>query len=210
MIFKVEDFCNLEKVTNIFQSVNGLGNTNCIIVALDQEYNPSSQSLLATNSTIAGAKIGGIGGAVAGGIVGSAIQNSINEQLKKSIESLKNPELAIFFDKSTICGWIINFTERGIGFIPLTDNKKFIVNLRESIANPDSYVFVENQYIKGIELKNKPLNFKKDKKILKIIFNDGTINPISVLMVSTKSDVIEYQEENFKELSRIIENNYSK
>lgn len=205
MIYKIDDFNDLEKVTNIFQSVNGLGNTNCIFVARDQEYNPSSQSILTTNSTIAGAKIGGIGGAVAGGLVGSAIQNSINTQILQAIESLKNPKLSIFFDKSTICGWIINFTEKGIGFIPLTDNKKLIVNLQDAVADTDSYIFVEKEYIKSIELKNKPLNFKKDKKILKIIFNDGTINPISILIVPTKSDIIDYQESSLNELPKMIE-----
>lgn len=203
-MLKIDEFNDLEKVKNIFQSVNGLGDTNCIIVATDREYNPTSDSLLETNSTIVGAKIGGIGGAVAGGLIGSAVQNSIREQFKQSIESMKNKELAIFYDKSTICGWILNFTEKGIGFIPLTNNKKLIVKVQDLVAHPDSYIFVENQYIKSMELNHKPFIFKKDKKILKIIFNDGTINPISVLTISTKSDVIKFQETNCNELSNII------
>lgn len=194
----VQNFSKLENVKKMFESVNYIGNTNCFLVANNRAYLPNQQAYMKQSGITSGTNIGGITGGVVGGIVGNAVANSLNETLEKTVNSIENDSIKLLMNTNDICGYIINKTENGFGFIPLTNNHKLLTKLEDVEAHVESFVSITNDDIKEMTLTKIPLNF--NRRVLKITFKSEKATPTLTLTIPTKSKQIEYQEENCKQL----------
>ena len=157
------NFKTLEGAMEIFKSLNCIGNENCIIVTFKD-----------TNRE--GFKYGALG--AVGGVVGAAA--SFSNGMLEGIQG---------FD-----GMLINLTETGLGIIPLK-SKKIQLTLKIDNMEPllDRFVFVANENIESIIIKNFSFLNKKTKKV-KIKLKDGMVLH-QLARVVEKS--IPYQEGNF-------------
>lgn len=157
------DFKTIDGAMEIFKSLNCIGNENCIFVTFKD-----------TNRE--GFKYGALG--AVGGVVGAAA--SFSNGMLAGIQG---------FD-----GMLINLTETGLGIVPLK-SKKIQLTLKIDNMEPllDRFVFVANENIDSIIIKNFSFLNKKTKKV-KIKLKDGMVLH-QLARVVEKS--IPYQEGNF-------------
>jgi len=135
------EFKTWEGVVNLFRSVNGVGNQNIILIA---HKNGNSAS---TSSMLFGGVIGGIADSMEK-TAGAGFKIGLGE-----------------YD-----ALILNFTECGIGFIPLNLQGKRLSKwtMDRMIPNMSNYVFVGNNSIEKIIVKNNSIIDKSKRIILKI------------------------------------------
>ena len=157
------DFKTIDGAMEIFKSLDCIGNENCIFVTFK-------------NTNREGFKYGALG--AVGGVVGAAA--SFSNGMLEGIQG---------FD-----GMLINLTETGLGIIPLK-SKKIQLTLKIDNMEPllDRFVFVANENIESIIIKNFSFLNKKTKKV-KIKLKDGMVLH-QLARVVEKS--IPYQEGNF-------------
>lgn len=198
---KIDGINNLNVVRDLFSSVNCLEEDNCFLVVLNRDYVPTSidpSSTLKTNSTIAGARVGGVAGAV----VGSAVANSINSTVEKAVsefESKLNDKQKIIFSRNVYCGFLINAVSNGIGIIPLINSGQLIPKIKDFITDIDNYIFVSNDEIEKIEIQKLPLYFSSKK--LAIYFKN-TGNVCTQWTLPKKHKLVSYQQENYNKLAK--------
>ena len=165
------DFKTNEGVMELFRSVNGIGNDNCFFVTFK-------------NTNREGMKYGALG--VVGGTLGAAA--SFATGVLDGIEG---------YD-----GLLINQTEKGLGIIPLKKNGMQLVLSPEKMEPEiESYVFVPNEQVEGIEIKNFNIFNKKTKKV-NIKFKEKTLYQLA--HVAEKG--IPYQEANFAKIMQLYKN----
>lgn len=198
--FGVEYFKDIDGIRALFQSVNCIGNDNCFLVAYNRDYLPNGETNLNVAATIAGVKQGGIVGGIVGGMAANAVTNAFNEMQKNFMDSLDD-SLKVILNTSKYCGFLLNKTEAGIGFIPLINDYKLIVKVEDFKTELENYVFIRNEDIKGIELKKLALNF--GKRILKITFNLSN-NPSTFWTLPMDHKLISYQAESFEKFCKSI------
>lgn len=161
------DFKTNEGVTEIFRSMGCLGNDNCFFVTY-KDYAKNTLPIVVA---------GGLGGAVAAAAAGAA--QTANQK-----------------DLSQYEGLLINQNERGLGIIPLRSahGMQWMVNVAKMTPIFEEAVFIPNEMIESIEVKN--FNFL-NKKVQKVYIRlKGVDNPIYQL-VRIKEKEIPYQEVNF-------------
>ena len=157
------NFKTIDGAMEIFKSLNCIGNENCIIVTFKD-----------TNRE--GFKYGALG-AVGGAIAGAAA--SFSNGMLEGIQG---------FD-----GMLINLTEAGLAIIPLSQKGvKWTKNIKKMEPQLDRFVFVANENIESIIIKNFSFLNKKTKKV-KIKLKDGMVLH-QLARVAEKS--IPYQEGN--------------
>lgn len=197
----VEGFKELEGVKSLFQKVNCIGEENCFVIAYNRDYLPNAQvGNLNTAATITGTKNGGIAGGVIGGLVANAVTNTVNNFQEEFMKSLDD-SLKIIFNTNKYCGYLLNKTEKGIGFIPLVNDYKLMVRVEDFKTDLENYVFIKNEDIKGIEINKLPFYFSK--KLLKITFNSEK-NHSTSWTFPMKHKLIKYQEENYLKFLDLI------
>ena len=200
------DNVNIEGINNIsvdkdlFSSVNCLEDDNCFLVVLNRDYVASSidtNSVLTTNSTMVGAKHGG----VAGGIIGGAVANSISsavQQAETEFNNKLNDKQKIVFSRNTYCGFLINVISNGIGIIPLKNSGQLIPKIKDFITDMDNYIFISNDEIEKIEIQKLPLNFKSKKLAIYFKNLDNTCTPWTL---PKEHKLVSYQQENYNKLA---------
>lgn len=198
---KIDGINNLNVVKDLFSSVNCLEDDNCFLVVLNRDYVPSSidpSSTLKTNSTITGAKVGG----VAGGLVGGAVASSFNSAVEKAVsefESKLNDKQKIVFSRNVYCGYLVNIVSNGVGIIPLVNSGQLIPKIKDFITDIENYVFMSNDEIEKIKIEKLPLHFSSRK--LAIYFkNLGNVGTQWTLPMKHK--LVSYQEENYNKLAK--------
>ncbi len=198
---KIDGIGNINTVKDLFSSVNCIGEDNCFLVVLNRDYVPSSidnRSTLKTNSTVAGARLGGL----AGGLVGGAVASSINSTVEKAVaefESKLNDKQKIIFSRNVYCGYLVNIVSNGIGIIPLVNSGQLIPKIKDLITDMDNYIFVNNDEIEKVEIKKLPLNFSS--KRLAISFKNLD-NVSTQWTLPKKNKLVSYQQENFNKLAQ--------
>ena len=196
----IDGINDINVVKNLFASVNCLEDDNCFLVVLNRDYVASSidtNSVLTTNSTIVGAKHGGI----AGGIIGGAVANSISstvQQAETEFNNKLNDKQKIIFSRNVYCGFLINVISNGIGIIPLKNSGQLIPKIKDFITNMDNYIFLSNDEIKKMEIQKLPLNFSS-KKLAIYFENTGDISTPWTL--PKKHKLVSYQQENYNKLA---------
>lgn len=88
--------------------------------------------------------------------------------------------------------YLINQTENGIGFIPLSSNK-ILNNLKNFQPNLAAFTFIGQNYIENITIKNYAIINSRLKRMTIKVQNS---NPLH-LMVNVKEKLIPYHEKNF-------------
>ena len=163
------DFKTWEGAVNLFRSVNCIGRENCIFLTF-------------INGGRAGAKYGVAGGI--GGLVGAGIAYAVTSSIPKGlIQELENYE-----------GLLMNQTENGIGIIPLTQKGvQMFLNADKLYPLPDRFIFIPNQFIAGVEIKNYNM-FNRGMQKVNIKLTDG--NVIHQVARLKEKNVI-YQEREF-------------
>lgn len=196
----IDGIKDINVVKELFSSVNGLEDDNTFLVVLNRDYVPASidpSSTLKTNSTVAGAKIGG----VAGGLVGGAIANSMSAAIEETVNefySKLTDQQKILFSRNVYCGFLINVVDKGIGVIPLKNSGQLIPKIKDFITDIDGYVFISNDEIEKIKIEKLPLYFSSRK--LAIYFkNLGNISTQWTLPMKNK--LLSYQQENYNKLA---------
>ena len=196
----IDGIKDINVVKELFSSVNGLEDDNIFLVVLNRDYVPSSidpTSTLKTNSTVAGAKIGG----VAGGLVGGAIANSMSAAIEETVNefySKLTDQQKILFSRNVYCGFLINVVEKGIGVIPLKNSGQLIPKIKDFITDIDGYVFISNDEIEKIKIEKLPLYFSSRK--LAIYFKNLG-NTSTQWTLSMKNKLLSYQQENYNKLA---------
>lgn len=202
---KIDGIKDINVVKELFSSVKCLEEDNCFLVVLNREYVAPSidnSRTLKTNSTVTGAKVGG----VAGGIVGGAVANSINSVTAQAIaefESKLNDKQKIVFSRNVYCGYLINVVNNGIGIIPLVNSGQLIPKIKDLITDVDNYVFMNNDEIEKIAIQKLPLHFSTKK--LAIYFKNLD-NVSTQWTLPSKHKLIPYQQENFNKLAQKLSN----
>ncbi len=200
---KIDGINNISVVKELFTNVNCLEDDNCFLVVLNRDYVAPSidtSSTLNNNSTIAGAKLGG----VAGGIIGGAVANSINNQVEEAVtefNSKLNDKQKIIFSRNVYCGFLINVVQNGIGIIPLKNSGQLIPKIKDFITDIDNYVFINNDEIEKIKLQKLPLNFSSKKLAIYFKNIDDISTPWTLPM---KHKLVPYQQENYNKLAKKI------
>ena len=192
---KNNDFKTLEGALNMFKNVNFVGNSNCIFVAYNADYAPNPNSALRLSGVSLGSNVGGVGGAIGGYAVGSFLSNSINSAMAEYIKKINNPSIQLLMNVSDFCGYLINITEFGFGFIPLMNNYSSITKIKNVEIHPEFFVSVKRDDIFDISIKRVKLPFMCARIFMKIIFNSGDLTPKPKLSlrIHTKLNAIEYQ-----------------
>lgn len=164
----MEEFNTIENVTELFRSVNGLGESNCIFLC----YIDTNREGMKYGA------MGALGGAVGGAIAGAmAASSGIIDGMNRRSD-----------------GYLINWTESGLGII-LLDTKGIALTLTPAKLKVDasSYFFVDNEQIESIVVKNFNI-FNKSTKTIKIVLkNKQKLH----LMARLNEKLIPYQNENF-------------
>lgn len=197
---KIDKIGNLEEVKNLFSSVKCLEDDNCFLVVLNRDYVPSSidpSSTLKTNSTMVGAKYGG----VAGGLVGGAVANSFNSAVAEAVDEFNsklNDRQKVVFSRNVYCGYLVNIVKDGVGIIPLVNSGQLIPNIKDFITDLDNYVYFKNDEIEKIKIEKLPLHFSSRK--LAIYFK-GLDNVGTQWTLPMKHKLVSYQQENFDKLA---------
>lgn len=192
--YTIDSFKTEESVRQLFESVGYIGEKNCFLVALNRDYLPKDTGLLKTSFNVGATKIGGVvGGAVAGAVANSVMNSVINEvEEKKSL--ISNPAIKLLTNTTDICGYVFNKTEKGYGFIPLSNDYKLITKLKEVKAHPELFAEISNEDIEEKSLKKIPFNFNRRIAMLK--FKCESPYAYLTLTIYTKNDLIEYQAKN--------------
>ena len=171
---KLEEFNTLEKIKNLFDSKNCIGNTNCYFVCYQLPNEVAST----------GGMIGGVGGGLIGGLIGGVILNASNTSNKNILDELKKYN-----------GFLVNWTDNGLGLIPIKyDSIALVVDLSKMSALADNYIFLSNEQIESITTKNYNIFVSKTKTI-KIKLNG--IKTKFYLLASVSEKYLPYHEENF-------------
>ena len=158
------DFKTQEGVMEIFRSVNCIGNENCFFVTYK---NPNRE----------GAKYGLIGGALGASIAAVAASSIAAAESVQDYEAL-----------------LINQTENGLGIIPLTSNGvQLVANVSKMQPLVNSFMFIPNESIEQIEVKNYNFLNKKVQKVNITIAGAKTLHQLA----HTSDKNIPYQESNF-------------
>ena len=198
---KIDGINNLNKVKELFSSVNCLEEDNCFLVVLNRDYVPSSidnSSTLKTNSTVTGAKIGG----VAGGLVGSAVASSFNSAVAEAVNEFNNKlndKQKIVFSRNVYCGYLVNIVTNGIGIIPLVNSGQLIPKIKDFITDIENYVFINNDEIEKIKIEKLPLHFSSRKLAIYFKNLDNVSTPWTL---PKKHKLVSYQEENYNKLTK--------
>lgn len=196
----IDGIKDINVVKELFSSVNGLEDDNTFLVVLNRDYVPASidpSSTLKTNSTVAGAKIGG----VAGGLVGGAIANSMSAAIEETVNefySKLTDQQKILFSRNVYCGFLINVVDKGIGVIPLKNSGQLIPKIKDFITDIDGYVFIGNDEIEKIKIEKLPLYFSARK--LAIYFKNLG-NTSTQWTLPMKNKLLSYQQENYNKLA---------
>lgn len=197
---KIDGINNISVVKNLFSSVNCLEDDNCFLVVLNRDYIAPSidnSSTLKNNSTVTGAKIGG----VAGGIIGGAVANSINTAVEEAVNEFNNKlndKQKIIFSRNVYCGFLINVVNNGIGVIPLKNSGQLIPKIKDFITDLDNYVFINNDEIEKMELQKLPLHFSSKKLAIYFKNLDNVSTPWTLPI---KHKLVSYQQENYNKLA---------
>ena len=196
----IDGIKDINVVRDLFSSVNGLGEDNCILVVLNRDYVSASidpSSTFEASATITGAKAGG----VAGGLVGGAIAGSMNSVISEAVNefySKLTDKQRILFSRNVYCGYLVNITYKGLGVIPLRNSGQLIPKIKDFITDIDNYVFIGNDEIARISIEKLPLHFSTKK--LAIYFKN--LDNISTQWtLPTKNKLVSYQEENCSKLA---------
>ena len=133
------DFKTIEGATNLFRSVNCIGNQNIMFIA------HKNSNAGTTSSMIFGGAIGGIA---------SGMERTAGAGFKIGIGE---------FD-----GLVINVTEKGLGFIPLQLQGKRLSKwtMDRMLPNMNNFVFVSNENIKSFIVKKFSIFNSKTKRII--------------------------------------------
>ncbi len=161
----MNDFKNYDGVVNLFRSVNCIGKENCFFVTFK-------------NNNREGLKYGAMG-AIGAGI--AAAVSSFSSSMLQGIEAYE--------------GLLFNQTEMGLGIIPLSQKGiQMFLNVDKLEARPECFIFIPNQYIESIVVKNFNIFNKKMQKV-NIKLTDGyTFYQVARL----KEKSVNYQEAEFK------------
>lgn len=160
----MEEFNTLEKVKKLFDEKECTGSTNCYFIC----YRDTSKQALAYGT------FGALGGALA----------AISTFSQAAADAMENAD-----------GYLFNWTENGIGIFPLNcKGAMFTVNPSKMHIQHEGYVFIKNEDIENILVKNFNIFNSKIKKI-KITFKDGKTK--MELMAQVTEKLIPYQQENF-------------
>ncbi len=89
--------------------------------------------------------------------------------------------------------FLVNQTESGLGLIPLKSKAQMVINVSKMEPQLDKYVFIPNETIESVEIKN--FNFL-NKKIQKVYIKISGRNILKEV-AKVKDKDIEYQEANF-------------
>ena len=154
-------------------------------------------STLKTNSTVAGAKIGGVAGGLVGGAIGSSMSAAIEETVNEFYSKLTDQQ-KILFSRNVYCGFLINVVEKGIGVIPLKNSGQLIPKIKDFITDIDGYVFISNDEIEKIKIEKLPLYFSSRK--LAIYFKNLG-NTSTQWTLPMKNKLLSYQQENYNKLA---------
>ena len=198
---KIDGISNISVVKDLFSSVNCLEEDNCFLVVLNRDYVAPSidnSSTLKTNSTVVGAKHGG----VAGGIIGGAVANSINNAVAEAVNEFNsklNDKQKIIFNRNEFCGFLINIVDNGIGIIPLVNSGQLIPKVKDLITVIEKYIFIDNSEIEKMEIQKLPLHFST-KKLAVSFKNLGDASTPWTL--PSKHKLISYQQENYNKLAK--------
>ncbi len=191
----INEIGKIEKVKDLFSSVKCKDEDSVYLVVLNRDYVPSSidnARTLKNNSTVAGAKVGG----VAGGLVGGAMANSFNSAVAQAVnefESKLNDKQKIVFSRNVYCGYLVNVTTSGVGVIPLVNSGQLIPKIKDLITDAENYVFFENDEIEKIEIQKLPLR-RKTKKLA--IYFKNTDKVCTPWTLPSKHKLVSYQEDN--------------
>ena len=194
----VDGISNIDTVTSLFKSVNGLGEDNCFLVVTNRDYGTASSlgGAYNANATRVGAKNGGI----VGGVIAGAVSNSVTKVANEAIAEFRsklNDKQQIVFDTAIYGGFLINITSNGVGIIPLTNDGKILPNVKNFKTDLEHYVYFDNDEIDRIELQKMALHFKS--KRLAIYFK-GLEKNYTPWEVFKKHKLISYQEDNYNKL----------
>ncbi len=161
------DFRNIEGAEELFRSVNGISDgSNNIFFAFK-------------NTNREGMKAG-----LAGGMIGAGLPGIIISKVAVTDSVVLNGSFAAL---------LINQTERGLGIIPM-DQKglQLTLNVNKLVPDTENYIFIENEAISEIKVKN--FSFL-NKKLQKVNISIGKIKLYLLARVAEKD--IPYQEKNF-------------
>lgn len=137
----MDDFKTLNGALNLFRSVNCIGNQNIILIAHKNSNSGTMTSMI-------------VGGAI--GSIASSMERTAGAGFKVEIGE---------YD-----ALVLNFTEYGIGFIPLKLQGKRLTKwtMDKMQPNMSNFVFVSNNSIEKITVKNNSIIDKSKRIILKI------------------------------------------
>ena len=186
----------------LFKSVNFVGNSNCIFIAYNADYAPNPNSALRLSGISVGGNVGGIGGAVVGSAAGGFLSSSINSALEEYVKKIENPSIKLLMNVSDFCGYLVNITEFGIGFIPLMNNYSSITSIKNVEIHPEFFVSISNSDVFNVSLKKVKLPFMCARVFMKITFNSGDLNPKPKmsLRIHAKLDNVNYQTDSVNNL----------
>lgn len=166
----MEEFKTIENAEELFRGVNGLGENNCILVALKDTRREG----------IKYGAMGAVGGAVGGAIAGAFASGVIDGMNRRSD------------------GYLINWTEKGLGIIPLDATGLMMVLTASKLkADVSSYFFVSNDQIDSIVVKNFNFFSSGTKSIVIKLKNNQKLH----LMARVNEKGISYQAENVKKFA---------
>ncbi len=188
----VESFKTLDAVRALFENAGYIGEKNCFLAALNRDYLPKNTGFFTTSLAAGGANISGVIGGFSGALIGKSVEVTMAEQRAK----ITDRSIFILTNTSDICGYVINKTEKGFGFIPLSNDYKLITKFEEVKAHPDFLATVSYDKIDKMKLKKIPFNF--NRRILQLTFLCESPFAFLTLTLPTKSDIFPYQEEQMK------------
>lgn len=166
----MEEFNTIEKVEGLFRNVGGLKNDNHFFLA----YIDTKKDAM---------KYGILGGAA--GALGSAVV----------ISSAASATSGVVDGMNRKCdGYLINYTECGLGMIPLDANGVMLSwNPSKLKADSNAYYFIENSNIESIIVKNSSIFNSKVKSIKLTLIDNKSLN----LVAKTQESSLPYHESNF-------------
>lgn len=143
----MEEFNTLEKVQNLFRSVNGIGNRNCYFIC----YRNTTKDAMKYGA------FGAVGGAV--GAIAAASTGIVNGMNGDSD------------------GYLINYTENGLAIIPLdTTGVMLTLTPAKLKPNLNAYFFLRNEEIESIVVKKYNIFNSGTKKIIITTKNNQKLN----------------------------------
>ena len=188
----LQDFNTIEKVRSLFESVGYIGEKNCFLVALNRNYLPKNTGFFTSAMALGGFNTGGFVGGLTGAIIGKSVEVTMAEARSK----ITDRSIFILTNTSDICGYVMNKTEKGYGFIPLSNNYSLITKLEEVKAHPDFFASVTYDQIDKSDLKKIAFNF--NRRILQMGFKCESQFAFLTLTIYAKHKLIPYQEEQCK------------